>query len=111
MIEGLDKLLKKLDNIEPLVEKAVEKGLEKSGTLIEADAKTYVPVDTGALKESIYHKVEDNTLEVGATMPYAIFVEFGTYKQRPQPYLTPAIEGNRQKMVDIISKEIEEALR
>lgn len=111
MIEGLDKLLRKLDSIEPLVEEAVEKALEKSGTLIEADAKTFVPVDTGALKDSIYHKVQDGQLEVGATMPYAIFVEFGTYKMRPQPYLTPAFEANKEVMIDTIKQEIQEALK
>jgi len=54
-------------------------------------ARMDVPVDTGALKASIYRRVSGNTGYVGSSMPYAGFVEMGTRKMRAQPYLRPAL--------------------
>lgn len=56
---------------------------DKLGPDIAADAKRYCPVDTGALKESIEHHLEDCDLIVSATggaggRTYAAYVELGT---------------------------------
>lgn len=49
-------------------------------TSIENKAKTNVVVDTGKLKQSIYHKMDyqKGLGEVGATEDYAPYIEFGT---------------------------------
>jgi HK97 gp10 family phage protein len=49
-------------------------------TQIESKAKTKVVVDTGKLKQSIYHTMnyQNQTGEVGATEDYAPYIEFGT---------------------------------
>jgi HK97 gp10 family phage protein len=62
------------------------------------EAKRLVPVDTGTLRQSI--RVTPDT-EAGrariaaagieAEAPYAGFVEFGTARMRPQPYIRPAV--------------------
>tara|TARA_Y100001972_G_C7530766_1_gene267478 strand:+ start:271 stop:648 length:378 start_codon:yes stop_codon:yes gene_type:complete len=54
-------------------------------------AKNRVPVDTGALRQSISvggDKIggELFSVFVDASMDYAGYVEFGTQRQRPQPY-------------------------
>lgn len=54
-------------------------------------AKNRVPVDTGALRQSITvggDKIggEVFSVFVDAGMDYAGYVEFGTFKQKPQPY-------------------------
>ncbi len=58
-------------------------------------ARSACPVDTGRLRSSITHKVgRDKTgpfVEVGTNVKYAMFVEFGTTRQRAQPYLRPAL--------------------
>lgn len=50
------------------------------------DARGRAPVVTGALRESIVSDEEG----FGATVDYAPFVEFGTYKDPPQPFVFPA---------------------
>lgn len=49
-------------------------------TNAEGKAKNRVPVDTGKLKQSIYHKMDYSKAigEVGATEDYAPYIEFGT---------------------------------
>lgn len=69
---------------------------------IEGNAKTIVPVDTGNLKNSIQTALEPGGL--GATVgprnvEYAIYVEFGTYKMRAQPYMRPAAEKVRPAFI------------
>ena len=52
----------------------------KATTNIESKAKSKVVVDTGKLKQSIYHKMDyqKGLGEVGATEFYAPYIEFGT---------------------------------
>jgi HK97 gp10 family phage protein len=50
-------------------------------------AKEIVPVDTGALRDSISAGPD----YLAADMPYASFVEYGTEKMDAQPFMTPAI--------------------
>jgi HK97 gp10 family phage protein len=59
---------------------------------VEDRAKELVPVDTGALQESIHVEKGDGDgrYNVVADMPYARFVEFGTGRGPAQPYLIPA---------------------
>jgi HK97 gp10 family phage protein len=58
-------------------------------------AKAIVPVDTGALRDSIH--VEGGGLDVAviADTYYAAYVEFGTVLTPAQPYMTPAAESER----------------
>ncbi|RCK68270.1 HK97 gp10 family phage protein [Desertihabitans brevis] len=76
------------------MELLVQKVVAKTALDIEADAKRLAPVDTGALRNSIGHDLTEDKLgaEVGPTVDYAEYVEFGTSRQAPQPYLHPAAD-------------------
>ena len=68
--------------------------LDVVGANIVDIAQQLVPVDTGFLQSSIYHQmIDQGTLEVGAEAEYASYVELGTYRSAPQPYLRPAIDS------------------
>jgi len=62
---------------------------------LEGEAKRLVPVRSGELRDSITGEVatEGNEVVVLASSPveHAGFVEYGTSRQRPQPYLRPAL--------------------
>ena len=62
----------------------------------EADAKALAPVDTGNLRNSITTAVTGNglTAAVVATASYAPFVEGGTSRQAPRPFMGPATDRN-----------------
>lgn len=89
------------------LESAIEKGLNKAGDIVVNRAKDIVPVDTGALRDSISKEVEGSKLSVGATEDYAAYVELGTSKMGARPYLRPAIENN----ISAIKQAISEAMK
>ena len=69
------------DNTEPVLsamEKAIERGLEAIGLTAEGHAKKETPVDTGRLRNSISHAVEDRAAYIGTNVEYAPYVELGT---------------------------------
>ena len=72
--------------------------LRRAALAIQADAQALAPVDTGALRSSISTTVEGDgrfgamTAEIGPTVEYGIYQEFGTSTQHGQPYLTPAFD-------------------
>lgn len=80
-VNGVQSLMRKfneLGSMDPIVAKAVKKQAER----VRAVALRQCPVDTGALKGSIYSKVEqDGESTIGTVytnMKYAAYVEFGT---------------------------------
>ena len=58
-----------------LIEQAIGDQLEAAGQEMEATARQIVPVDTGFLRSTIYHKADPSelTLELGAKADYAFF--------------------------------------
>ena len=68
------------DNTEEVLsamEKAIERGLEAIGLTAEGHAKKETPVDTGRLRNSISHAVEDRAAYIGTNVEYAPYVELG----------------------------------
>ena len=68
------------DNTEEVLsamKKAVERGLEAIGLAAEGHAKKETPVDTGRLRNSISHAVEDKAAYIGTNVEYAPYVELG----------------------------------
>lgn len=93
------------DNI-PQVIAAILAGRDELGKgvadAIEKYAKDFVPVLTGALKISIRssggggtYEITADSMEGGAPRSYAGYVEYGTSKMAPQPYMTPAYEAGK----------------
>lgn len=72
---SINSLTIKLKNLEKI---DINKALTKACLLVEADAKTLCPVDSGRLKGSIHSQVDNNVGQVGTNVSYATFCEFGT---------------------------------
>jgi hypothetical protein len=61
------------------VDAAIGRWLDLLGAQILADARQFVPVDTGRLKESLDAEVRDKVLRVGSRdVNYCLYVEYGT---------------------------------
>ena len=77
------------------LEVKTEDDLVRVGLRVQSRARSLCPVDTGRLRSSIVmRKGRDGRgfyVEVGTSVNYAPFVEFGTSKQRAQPFLLPAV--------------------
>lgn len=131
-LQGYDKILYKLNQLCDL--DGVKNGMGKACSLVEGEAKHKAPKDTGALRRSITSKVEvdGDTIDgiIYTPLEYAPYVEYGTglfaengngrqtpwlyeddkgethftHGQHPQPYMRPALNENRQKVVELIKE-------
>jgi hypothetical protein len=83
--------------IEPLVRAVTAKTLYDT----EADGKNFAPVDTGALKNSIGFDLDPDGMggEVGPTVEYAPYQEYGTSTQPGTPHMGPAFVKNVEPYV------------
>lgn len=88
------------------IRNAITEGLEEVGETAEGYAKAYVPVDTGRLRDSITHTVDEDTMTLSANTEYAAYVELGTIHQGAQPYLYPAVRDHGQEYTQIIGNAI-----
>lgn len=62
---------------------------------VQNRARRYCPVDTGRLRSSIQSRFGQDAHghwgEVGTNVSYAAYVEYGTRRTKPQPFLRPAL--------------------
>jgi HK97 gp10 family phage protein len=98
------------DRIRNGLSDAIAAGVERAADAIVDIAQDLVPVDTGALRDSIHAAPTDDpthwqVIAGDDAVDYAIWVEWGTSKAAAQPFLTPA-----SQQVDAVA-EIEAEIR
>lgn len=128
--EGLDKIIDKIEDFDDV--HAMTSAMQDACNIVESAAKDKAPKKTGALRRSITSKVEvtGNSIEgiVFTPLEYAPYVEYGTgiYSdngngrktpwvymddkgnyhytrgQHPQPYMRPALNENKDKIINMI---------
>lgn len=121
------------DEVYKELEAACQRALEKCGLVAEGYAKKLCPVDTGNLRNSITHTVEDSgerAAYVGTNSEYGVYVECGTgiyypggrqtpwvyqdakgnwhltHGQRAKPYIKPAVADHAAQYTRIIEQEL-----
>lgn len=67
--------------------------------------------DTGRLVNSIQVEVKDATVDVGTTLEYGAYLEFGTKKMKARPWLFPAFERQKKKVFELIEKGVNAVTR
>lgn len=124
--EGLDNVLKALENVSDIAR--INAALGQCCAIVERSAKEKAPKGNGELRRSITSEVRDGVGTVYTPLEYAPYVEFGTglfaeeggrkdvpwcYQddegnwhstsgQHPQPFMRPALNENREQIVQII---------
>lgn len=128
-MENIQQALEELGNTDN-----VAAALQKACALVERSAKQKAPKDTGELRRSITSKVEATETDVQGVvftpLEYAPYIEFGTglfaenggrmevpwnYQddegnwhstsgQKPQPFMRPALDENREEILRIIKE-------
>jgi HK97 gp10 family phage protein len=112
-VTGVDKLNATLKGLKAKASGAqLATALRAGGLVIETPAKAKAPVLTGNLRRSIHTEVSSSGTKaqarVGTNTEYAPHVEFGTSRQRAQPYLRPAYDENKGRAVAEVADVLEE---
>lgn len=116
-IEGMTQLLQRIEQMGRTLETQVkEKALKESAELMKDKVVPLVPVRTGKLRQNIIVSDIDvnETIHIGPDQQgpvfYSHFLEFGTKKMSPKPFLGPAYENNKEavqnKMAAVIRREL-----
>lgn len=90
------------------IKSALLRGLEACGLVAEGYAKKLAPVDTGNLRNSITHDVDDGepAAYIGTNVEYAPYVCLGTIHMKAQPFLKPAVADHANEYRKIIENEL-----
>jgi HK97 gp10 family phage protein len=128
VFDDITKLTEKIDTM--VDEEKLRVLLGKATAIVEADAKKKAPKGDGTLRNSIASRVELNEGVVYTPLEYAPYVEYGTglfaeaggrtdvpwvYQDdkgewhttsgmKPHPYMRPALEENREKIMKIFKE-------
>ena len=83
-----------------------QKVVAKTAHDVEATAKSLAAVDTGAMRNSIGTTISGGglTAEIGPTVHYAIYNEYGTRRMAPRPFMGPALERHSEPFVQAVAK-------
>lgn len=129
-LKGLDNVLNLIESVGQDVN--IEQALEKCCVLVEREAKQLAPKGSGELRRSITSEVQGTKGIIFTPLEYAPYVEFGTglfaeqggrtdvpwvYKDdegewhstsgmKPHPFMRPALENNRNKIIQTLKGAI-----
>ena len=82
-LNNVNKILTDLDIV---VKNANQVDIARASANIVKEQKLKAPVDTGALKAAINYSKEGSGVAIVSEMEYSSYVEYGTSKQKPQPF-------------------------
>lgn len=73
---------------------AINEMLDSGGQMLVQYAQRVVRVRTGFLRSTIGYTVDTSafTLKFFANAQYALYVEMGTRRMKPEPYMRPALD-------------------
>jgi HK97 gp10 family phage protein len=110
-VEGIEELQRAMEHLPEIMRRQVRLALEQVGRDMHMDARRMCPVKTGRLRDSIFSRVEDWLLRLGATAPYAIYQELGTRHFQGRFFLTEAIQLNFPSLKRVLDWAIDTALK
>ncbi|EJE7236604.1 HK97 gp10 family phage protein [Clostridium botulinum] len=120
-LDGMDNLIRKIEDMGKAGTRIENKALKKAGELIVEEAKNNVPFRKGKLKEGLkvsgVRKKNGNKFVLAGIQKgdnskifYGKFLEFGTSKMRARPFMAPAYESKKEEAKEIIKQELRNAL-
>lgn len=78
--------------------------MEKAAAELQREIQTRAPVATGRLRDSyqVDIKKKGGTIvgRVHTSVPYGVHQEYGTYKMAAQPHVRPALESQRESILN-----------
>lgn len=103
---ALEKRLKQMEKDSPA---AAEEVIKQLGAIAHKAARSFVPVDTGALKGSLTLTVKkigaESSAEIVSLLDYAAPIEYGSSRGAPQPFMRPALKET-QNQIESVSEAV-----
>lgn len=123
---GVDRLMGNLRRLQTAVDHGVQTRVALNAAEIVADrARQLAPVDTGRLRDSIgisltppremSFSIRGDGVRVfigpAADVIYAPYVEFGTWRQAPHPFMRPALDMTRDEVQQALAHGLWSAIK
>ena len=89
------------------IKAAIYRALIRIGDEIISYAGDLIHNVTGNLRRSLNKRVRGNSVIVGTDVEYARYVEEGTSRSKPHPYLRPAVTNHMDEWKQIVEDELE----
>jgi HK97 gp10 family phage protein len=107
----LDNVEKILKNLSIVVKNASDNRLNRAAAEMTKEIKLGSPVDKGDLKKTTHYEKTSKGVFIESPMDYASFVEFGTSKQKPNPYFFNPIRVRFRKFVDDLRRKVNKEIK
>lgn len=89
---------------------AAGKAVQSTAGAVRATAQAAAPVRLGELRDSIRVLGAGLSAVVEATAPHAPYVEYGTSRMAPQPFMAPAADTGEAALASALEAVAEQAL-
>jgi HK97 gp10 family phage protein len=99
-VSGIDDVIANLNALMQQFESDVDQVVQDASIECRDEAKAVVQVDTGFCRDHIIDEHEHLQSSTTSQAPYSIFLEYGTRRSRPYPFLTPSFDVASQNMQD-----------
>ena len=99
-IDGLDAVLAGLDATMLQFENDVDQIVQDAAVECRDQAQAVVQVDTGFCRDHIIDEHEHLESSTTSQAPYSGFLEFGTRRSRPYPFMMPSFAIASENMID-----------
>jgi HK97 gp10 family phage protein len=109
-VKGVKEFQAKMRSLDSAMQKHVHRKLVSLGADVAAEARRLAPMRTGRLRSNIFSRVREWMLVVGATAPYALFVEFGTRYMQARKFLWRAIQRYLPQLGSIMGEAVRHAI-
>lgn len=91
--DGADALISKFKSQPAAIQREADAIVQNTALRVEARAKKAASVDTGYLKQHIQaQKTGMLSAEVNSSANYSIYLEMGTRKMSPKPFMRPSLK-------------------
>ena len=128
-IQGYDDVIRNLKQLDHKIQlKVMRSALRAGAKVIQRNARQLVPTDTGNMKKNIKLKsLKRSKKQMGVNIVtgtresmgipqkgkgyYPFSVEYGTSEMKAQPFMRPALEGNRVAATKAIGDTLEKGIK
>jgi len=108
--EGQNDFQLKMERMDASMRTRVQQRLQELAESIKETSQRIAPVRTGFLRSTIFTEATEWTVKVGASAPYAAYVEFGTRFMQGRRFLSQTVETHQPQLVDIVGQAVNESV-